>query len=73
MFREPVHQVLDKIKNEPYFKWPNKIGEDPRGATKDFIAITIRSEDIPPKTVELYGITWNSWFKMGDYNSFLST
>ena len=25
VFREPVHQVLEKIKNEPYFKWPNKM------------------------------------------------
>ena len=25
MFRELVHQVLEKIKNEPFFKWPNKI------------------------------------------------
>ena len=24
VFREPVHQVLEKIKNEPFFKWPNK-------------------------------------------------
>ena len=31
MFREPVHQVLEKIKNEPYFKWPNKMkGESMR-------------------------------------------
>ena len=29
VFREPVHQVLEKIKNKPYFKWPNKIGGDP--------------------------------------------
>ena len=29
MFREPVHQILEKIKNEPYFKWPNKMGGDP--------------------------------------------
>ncbi|XP_023879290.2 uncharacterized protein LOC111991723 [Quercus suber] len=29
MFREPVHQVLDKIKNEPFFKWPNKMEGDP--------------------------------------------
>ncbi|XP_050255174.1 uncharacterized protein LOC126701079 [Quercus robur] len=28
-FREPMHQVLEKIKNESYFKWPNKIGGDP--------------------------------------------
>ena len=25
VFREPVHQVLKKIKNEPYFRWPNKM------------------------------------------------
>ena len=29
MFREPVCQVLEKIKNEPYFKWPNKMAGDP--------------------------------------------
>ena len=29
MFQEPVHKVLEKIKNEPYFKWPNKMGGDP--------------------------------------------
>ena len=31
VFREPVHQVLEKIKNEPYFRWPNKmVGESSR-------------------------------------------
>ena len=29
MFREPMHQILEKIKNELYFKWPNNIGGDP--------------------------------------------
>ena len=29
VFREPVHQVLEKIKNKPYFKWPNKMRGDP--------------------------------------------
>ena len=29
VFREPVHQVLEKIKNKPYFKWPTKMGGDP--------------------------------------------
>ena len=28
VFQKPVHQVLEKIKNEPYFKWPNKMGRD---------------------------------------------
>ena len=31
MFRETVYRVLEKIKNEPYFKWPNKMaGESTR-------------------------------------------
>ena len=25
VFQEPVHQVLEKINNESYFKWPNKM------------------------------------------------
>ncbi|XP_023900929.2 uncharacterized protein LOC112012780 [Quercus suber] len=29
MFRELVHQILKKIKNEPYFKWPSKMGGGP--------------------------------------------
>ena len=29
VFRKPVHQVLEKIKNESFFKWPNKMTGDP--------------------------------------------
>ena len=29
VFKEPIYQVLDKIKHEHYFKWPNKIRSDP--------------------------------------------
>ena len=29
VFREPVRQVLEKINNEPFFKWPNKMAGDP--------------------------------------------
>ena len=29
VFRDPVHQVLEKIKNESFFKWPNKMAGDP--------------------------------------------
>ncbi|XP_050242437.1 uncharacterized protein LOC126691429 [Quercus robur] len=30
VFQEPVQQVLEKIKNEPFFKWPNKMAGEPR-------------------------------------------
>nr|XP_023889666.1 uncharacterized protein LOC112001719 [Quercus suber] len=29
VFKEPVHQVLDKVKNEPFFRWPNKMVGNP--------------------------------------------
>ena len=28
MFKEPVHRIIDRIKNEPYFQWPNKMRGD---------------------------------------------
>ena len=28
VFQEPVRQVLEKIKNKPFFKWPNKMAGD---------------------------------------------
>lgn len=28
IFKEPIHQILEKIKHEPYFKWLNKTGGD---------------------------------------------
>nr|XP_023881347.1 uncharacterized protein LOC111993749 [Quercus suber] len=29
VFKEPVHQVLEKIKSEPFFRWPNKMVGNP--------------------------------------------
>ena len=29
VFREPIQQVLEKIKSEPFFKWPNKMAGNP--------------------------------------------
>ena len=29
VFRDPVHQILEKIKNELFFKWPYKIAGNP--------------------------------------------
>ena len=25
-FKEPVYRIVDRIKNESYFRWPNKMG-----------------------------------------------
>ena len=29
MFREPLHKILDKVKNEPFFQWPSRMAGDP--------------------------------------------
>ena len=36
LFKEPVYQILEKIKNEPYFKWPNKMGGDSSRKNQNF-------------------------------------
>ena len=46
VFGEPVHQILEKIKNEPYFKWPNKMGGDPMKRNQSLHVNITRIEDI---------------------------
>ena len=29
MFKESMHKSVDRIKNKPFFRWPNKMGGDP--------------------------------------------
>ena len=29
VFKEPINKIVDRIKNKPFFKWPNKMGGDP--------------------------------------------
>ena len=36
VFQEPVHRVLEKIKNEPYFKWPNKMAGESTRCNQNF-------------------------------------
>ena len=57
VFRELVQQVLEKVKNEPFFKWP----ETPQSAIRVCIINTTETTDIPPRTAGIYGTTWISW------------
>ena len=29
VFRDPLHQILEKVKNELFFKWPNRMAGNP--------------------------------------------
>ena len=57
VFLELVHRVLEKIRNEPYFKWQNKIAEESTRRNQNFIANTTRTTDIPWRTAGTSGIT----------------
>ena len=69
IFREPVQQVLEKVKNEPFFKWP----ETPQSTTRTCIVIIIKTMGIPPRIARIYGITWISWFEKESYATFYAT
>ena len=56
VFREPVQQVLKKVKNELFFKWPNKMAGDPMNRNQTFIAIVIKIMDTLLRIVEICGI-----------------
>ena len=59
VFREPVHQVLEKVKNKSFFKWPNKIMENPESETEISIINTIETMVTLLRIAEVYGIAWN--------------
>ena len=51
-FRGPVHKIVDQIKNEPFFRWPDRMGGTPLGKTKTCIVLTTRIKDIQPSNAE---------------------
>ena len=70
-FKEPVHKIVDRIKNEPFFRWLNKKGETPLGETKTCIVLTTGVER-PSRAVNeswtLKGIRGGireSWYRAG--------
>ena len=50
-FKEPVHKLIDRIKNELFFRWPNKMGGTPLGETKTCIVVTTGIRGIQPSNV----------------------
>ncbi|XP_065628025.1 uncharacterized protein LOC136066903 [Quercus suber] len=60
VFKEPVHQVLDKVKNEPFFRWPNKMVGNPDRRNHNVYCHTTRTTGIRLKTAEAYGTIWTN-------------
>ena len=57
LLKETIYQIFEKIKNEPYFRWPNKMGGDPSKRNQSLIAIIIKKKVTPQRTIGLYRIT----------------
>ena len=53
VFREPVQQVLEKVRNEPFFRRLETL----QNVTRTCIATIIRTMDIPLRIAGIYGIT----------------
>ena len=47
-FKELVHKILDRIKNESFFRCPNKMGTTYLGGIKTCTAHTIEIKGTPP-------------------------
>ena len=56
VFREPVHQVLEKIKNELYFKWSNKMRGNPIRRSQ---SLHCQYHQERGHTIEDYRTMWN--------------
>ncbi|XP_075670430.1 uncharacterized protein LOC142640241 [Castanea sativa] len=52
VFKEPVHRIIDRIKNEPYFKRPNKMGATYQGGIRICIVPTIKIKGTPPSSAK---------------------
>ena len=57
LLKETIYQIFEKIKNEPYFRWPNKMGGDPSKRNQSLISIIIKKKVTPQRTIGLYRIT----------------
>ena len=51
-FKESVHKIVDRIKNEPYFRWSNKMGVILPEGTRVCIVHITKIKGIPPNNVE---------------------
>ena len=50
-FKEPVHKIVDRIKNESFFRWPNKMGVTRFEGTKTCIVPITGIRGTPPSNV----------------------
>ena len=63
VFQEPIHQVLENIKNKPFFKWPNKMAGDPMKRNQNLYCQYHQELAHTTEDCRNLGTTWTSWFE----------
>ena len=61
VFKDPIYQILEKIKMNHTLSGPTRWGEIYPSKIKASIVITIKKGDIQPRIAGLYAITWANW------------
>ena len=65
MFKEPMHKIIDRIKNESYFRWPNKMRGDPTRRNQNLYCMYHRDKG---HTIELVKARYLKEFVMDSGN-----
>ena len=69
VFREPVHQILEKVKNESFFKWPNKMVGNPENRNRNLYYQYHRDHSLQQRIAGVYGITWTNFPEKENWSS----
>ena len=69
VFREPVHQVLEKVKNESFFKWPNKMVGNPEKRNHNLYCQYHRDHGHTTEDYRSFGITWTNLSERANWSS----
>ncbi|XP_075659185.1 uncharacterized protein LOC142629079 [Castanea sativa] len=51
-FKEPVHRIIDRIKNESHLKWQNKLRGDPSRRNQNLYCTYHKDKGTPPSSAE---------------------
>ena len=66
-----VYQILEKIKNKPYFKWPNKMGGDSSKRNQSLYCHYQSDRGLTTKDCRTLRDHLNQLVKVGKLNQFL--
>ena len=70
-FKEPMHRIVNRIKNEPYFRWPNKMGGDQSRRNQNFYCTYHRDKGHTTEQCRLLKDHLGQLVKMGYLKEFV--